>query len=137
MTSQAGNWIIGVGAFIVFVALCCFPSALGTPPDADLLAVGACLFSIGILLGATGMYLKARFLQSQGQAFQAEMANRRSRGGCELCGSDVPVIQCRVHQLQLCATCLAEHFDPRSCSFIPLPRRTAKSSHGLARARGA
>jgi len=137
MTSRVGNWLIAIGAITLFLGLCCLPAAVGEPADPGLLAVGATLFAVGSLVCASGIYAKARILQWQGQAYQAEMANRRSRGGCELCSSDVPVIQCRVHQLQLCATCLAEHFDPRSCSFIPPARRPlSKATRGLARAQG-
>ena len=63
-------------------------AAVGDPADPSLLAFGATLFAVGSLLCATGIYAKARILQWQGQAYQAEMASRRSRGGCELCGSE-------------------------------------------------
>ncbi len=138
MTARLGNWMIAIGAVTVFLALCCLPAALGDRSDPTLLAVSASIFSLGALGIATGIYVKAGLLRSLG-IVEAEAAPvRRARGGCELCGSDVPVIQCRVHQLQLCATCLAEHYDSRSCSFVPPPQRPAsKSGKGMARARGA
>ncbi len=137
MTARAGNWLIGVGAITAFLGLCCLPAALREHGDSTLLALGASIFAIGGLLCAAGIYVKARMLQSSGPSAEAE-PKRRSRGGCELCGSDVPVIQCRVHQLQLCSTCLAEHYDSRSCSYVPPTRRPAtRAGKGLAKARGA
>jgi hypothetical protein len=138
MTPKAGNWLIGIGASIIFVGLCCMPAAFGDQGDSTLLGFGASLFGMGALFMAAGVYTKARGLQSQAGSKDAESAAApRTRGGCELCGSDVPVIHCRVHQLHLCSTCLAEHFDPRSCSYVPPTRRpAAKGAKGLARARG-
>jgi hypothetical protein len=139
MTARAGSWLIAVGAITIFIGLCCLPAAFSEQGDSTLLALGATIFAIGGLVCATGIYVKARVLQSQTSSVEAEVAPaRRSRGGCELCGSDVPVIQCRVHQLQLCATCLAEHYDPRSCAYIPPTRRPAgKAAKSMAKARGA
>jgi hypothetical protein len=138
MTARVGNWMIATGVIIMFVALCCLPAALGEHRDASLLGLSTSIFGMGALFMAGGLYFKAQMLQLQGNPGGAEDAPApRTRGGCELCGSDVPVIHCRVHQLHLCSTCLAEHFDPRSCSYVPPTRRpAAKSGKGMARARG-
>jgi hypothetical protein len=135
MTLKAGNWMIAVGAVTMFFGLCCMPAALGEHPDTALLGVGASIFAMGALFIASGIYAKARAWQSLGVTEAESAPAQRTRGGCELCGSDVPVVQCRVHQLQLCSTCLAEHFDPRSCSYIPPARRA--TGKGMSRARGA
>jgi len=132
--ARVGNWMIAVGALTIFFALCGLSAALSSRSDSAMVAVSAAVFSLGALAIAGGVYINAAALKSQaGSAEIASPARRRSRGGCELCGSDVPVIQCRVHQLHLCATCLAEHYDARSCSFIPPTRRPK----GMAKARGA
>ncbi len=137
MTAKLGNWLIYVGAINVLIGLCCFPAAFETHSDTSLLSLGVSFFGIGALFIGGGLYLKARMLQTQKNSGKGD-APPRTRGGCELCGSDVPVIQCRVHQLHMCSTCLAEHFDPRSCSYVPPTRRpAAKSAKGMARARGA
>jgi uncharacterized membrane protein len=139
MTARAGNWLIALGAITIFLGLCFMPAALGEHRDQTLLAMGAAVFAMGALLAAAGVYIKAQVLQSQSSTTDAEATpTRRSRGGCELCGSDVPVIHCRVHQLHLCSTCLAEHYDARSCSYVPPTRRPAgKANKSIAKARGA
>jgi hypothetical protein len=138
MTARAGNWLIVAGALGMFFGVCCLPAALGPKGDANLVAVAASIFAVGALACASGIYLKAQ-VHSKGQAPENDTARtRRARGGCELCASDVPVIQCRVHQLHLCATCLTAHYDPRSCSFVPPTRRAAaKGGNRLAKAHGA
>ncbi len=52
---------------------------------------------------------------------------KRVRGGCDLCGSETPVIHCRVHDIHVCGNCLANHYDFRSCAYVPSTRRTAGS----------
>jgi len=138
MTSRPGNWCIAAGALAVFVGLCCLPAGLGENGDLTILALGSSIFAFGGLLISTGIYIKARMLQSEGAQAESEANIRRARGGCELCASDVPVIECRVHQLHLCSTCLAQHYDPRSCAYVPPARRgSSKPAKGLAKARGA
>ncbi len=142
MTSRAGNWIIAAGALAVLCGICVLPAALGDHHDASLLGLGASLLSIGAFLAAVGIYSKARALQSKEAGGtpgnESKSSNRRARGGCELCASETPVIQCRVHQLQLCPACLAEHYDSRSCAYVPPPRKPAKKSgKSMAAKRGA
>lgn len=142
MTSRAGNWIIAAGALAVFCGICTLPAALGEHRDVALLGLGVCFLSVGSFLAASGIYWKARVLQSKIAAGitdgESKTPSRRVRGGCELCASETPVIQCRVHQLQLCPTCLAEHYDSRSCAYVPTTRKLAnKSGKGMAAKRGA
>ena len=142
MTSRAGNWIIAAGALAVFFGICILPAALGEHRDSALLGLAACLLSVGAFLAATGIYCKARALQSKVAAGapegESKSSSRRSRGACELCASETPVIQCRAHQLQLCPTCLVEHYDSRSCAYVPAPRKSAnKSGKSMAAKRGA
>jgi len=123
MSSKTSNWMIVVGVLMLFLALCFVPGALRAEGDPSLLAAGGGVFSIGILVIAGGIYLKARALQSEAGA-EPPVPKKRVRGGCELCASEDPVIQCRVHQLQLCPTCLSNHYDFRSCAYVPTTRRT-------------
>ena len=136
MTGKVSTWLIAIGAMTILVGLCCLPAAFGQHPDPSLLGMGGAIFGMGALLLAGGLYFKAQMLEVNGSAKETAPA-ARNRGGCELCGSDVPVIHCRVHQLHMCSTCLAQHFDPRSCSYVPPTRKPAKSGKGMARARGA
>jgi hypothetical protein len=58
---------------------------------------------------------------------------KRSRGGCDLCGTEAPVVNCRVHQMHLCGECLGQHYDFRSCVYVPSTRRQM-AIKGMARA---
>ena len=142
MSSKTANWIIAAGAVFMAIGLCFLPAALGERPDTDLLEVGACLFSLGALIIAAGMYTKARMVQMEiasGEPRKEPTSNQRVRGGCDLCGTEAPVVQCKVHQLHLCGSCLAQHYDVRSCAYVPTTRTaTNKSGRNLAaNARGA
>jgi hypothetical protein len=142
MSSKAATWIIAAGAVLMAIGLCFLPAALGERPDADLLEVGACLFSLGALIIAAGTYTKARMVQMEiasGEPRKEPTSNQRVRGGCDLCGTEAPVVQCKVHQLHLCGSCLAQHYDVRSCAYVPTTR-TASNKTGrnlAANARGA
>jgi hypothetical protein len=141
MSSKTANWIIAAGVFLMFIGLCFLPGVLGEHPDADMLEIGACQFSLGALVVATGIYAKARFLQSAIASGdlrkESAPSNHRVRGGCDLCGSEAPVVQCKVHQLHLCGSCLAQHYDVRSCAYVPTTRTATRSGRTLANARGA
>jgi hypothetical protein len=122
----------------MFVGICLVPAAMGQHDDTGVLALAASVFSFGALLIGTGMYFKARGLQgAAASAPENKTTTRRVRGGCELCGSDTPVIHCKVHQLHLCPACLTEHYDFRSCVYAPSTRRTTGRQKGAAKARSA
>ena len=120
MSSQTGNWMIAVGALGAVIGLLMLPAALGEHPDTSLLILGACGVSLGSMIAASGVYFKARALQSPAgsAAASAESKNstRRVRGGCDVCHGDLPVIHCKVHQVHLCPDCLGQHYDFRTCS---------------------
>jgi hypothetical protein len=124
MSSKASNWMIVIGVMMLFVGLCSLPAALHGDHDSSLLAAGVGTFSVGILAIAGGIYLKAVAAQAQVGA-EPPAPKKRVRGGCELCASQEPVIQCKVHQLQLCPVCLSNHYDFRSCVYVPASRRPA------------
>src|SRR5258705_6366288 len=99
---------MAIGAFIVFVGLCFLPGAFGADADKTMLGAGAMVIAIGVLLIAAGFYVKARSLGTVAASASAPANTKRTRNksSCDQCGLDVPVIQCRVHQTHLCATCL-------------------------------
>jgi hypothetical protein len=135
MSSRASSSIVAAGALILFVGLCVAAAAFGKTPDPDQIIAGAGFFSVGALMVAAGMYLKARALQANPSTAPAKepAPAKRSRGGCELCGTEAPVIQCKVHQLHMCGTCLAQHYDFRSCAYVPSTRAgSGKSGKGMA-----
>src|SRR5258705_13677205 len=100
MGQKASGWAIVAGCFLMVMGLCFLPGALGSHPDPEVLGAGVCLFAFGSLMAASGFYLKARVVQAGTPASPAQP--KRVRGGCDLCGTDSPVINCRVHQLHLC-----------------------------------
>ncbi|MGH9544827.1 MAG: hypothetical protein ACRD23_06385 [Terriglobales bacterium] len=139
MSSQTGNWMIAVGALGGFVGMLMLPAALGEHPDTSLLILGACGVSLGSIIAASGIYLKAHALQSSAGSGSApgesRNSKRRVRGGCDVCHGDLPVIHCKVHQVHLCPDCLGRHYDFRTCTYVPSTRTTAKAK-SLAKARG-
>jgi len=141
MSPKTTNWIIAAGAVLMFVGLCILPAALSERSDVDMRNLAACQFSLGALVMATGIYAKARVVQAaiaSGDARESAAPPQRVRGGCDLCGSEAPAVQCKVHQLHLCGSCLAQHYDVRSCAYVPTTRTaTHKNGKSLARARGA
>jgi hypothetical protein len=142
MSSTTGSWMIAVGALAAVIGLLMLPAALGEHPDTSLLLMGACGVSMGSMIAASGIYLKARALQSSGAsvkgAAEPKDSTRRVRGGCDVCHGDLPVIHCKVHQVHLCGKCLGRHYDFRTCAYAPSTRgASAKTATNLTRARGA
>lgn len=126
MATKIGTWLMATGALIAFVGLCFLPAAFGSGADRTMLGAGAVVVATGILLIAAGFYVKARSLGTEATPVSAPASTKRSRSksSCDQCGQDEPVIQCRVHQIHLCATCLSKHYDFRSCAYVPSTRRT-------------
>lgn len=132
MPEHTSSWTIGAGSLIVLFSLCLLAAAVTDRSDQGLLAIAASSFSIGALTIACGIYLKARALGPRKQV-QEEAPAKSKTGGCERCEAEAPVIHCRVHHLHLCGTCLAEHYDFRSCAYVPSTRKPAgKPAKGMA-----
>jgi hypothetical protein len=132
MQAKTGNWMVGAGAVIAVLGLLLLPSALlENSGDRNLLGIGMTVFAIGVLSVSSGIYLKALNLKSfptTKKAAPDAAPSRPLRGGCDRCQREMPVVQCKVHQQQLCGTCLADHYDFRSCVYTPSGRRTAAKS---------
>src|SRR5690242_1588827 len=142
MSPRTGNWMIAAGAVAVLMGMLVLPAAMGQPVDTSLLTLGACGVSLGSMISALGIYMKFRTTKSEDRpgASSAESKNsaRRVRGGCDICHGDMPVIHCKVHQVHLCPDCLGQHYDFRSCAYVPSTRRTTpKVAKGMAKVHGA
>ena len=132
MPEHTSSWTIGAGSLIVLFSLCLLAAAVTDRSDQGLLAIAASSFSLGALTVACGIYLKARALGA-GKHVLEEAPAKSKTGGCERCEAEAPVIHCRVHHLHLCGTCLAEHYDFRSCAYVPSTRKpTSKPAKGMA-----
>jgi hypothetical protein len=133
MAAKTGTWLIAMGAFIAFIGLCFLPAAFGANSDRTMLDSGSVILSTGMLLIAGGLYVKASALGTVAAPATTLASGKRTRKSiCDRCAQDEPVIQCRVHQLHLCANCLSNHYDFRSCAYVPSTRRgaPAKSTTG-------
>jgi hypothetical protein len=120
---KASSWVTIAGLFLMLLGLCFLPAALGDHSEENLLAAAVCSFGLGALTSATGVYLKARALQAGTTSAGFAPTPKRVRGGCGLCGTETPVIHCRVHEVHLCGNCLGSHYDFRSCAYTPSTRR--------------
>jgi hypothetical protein len=132
MPSRTSNLIIALGAVLALLGLCGLAAGLGDNTNGNLLGLGATFLGMGSLIAASGIYLKARLVQSEasGQKAQAKVP---LRGGCDLCKVEIPVIHCKVHQFHLCPHCMGEHYDFRACVYVPSTRRlTTKAAKSLA-----
>src|SRR5713226_10056566 len=125
MGKKVSSWLIIFGCFLMVGGIGFLPATLGNHPDPTILDSGIFLFSLGALTVAGGIYVMAVALQGNSVAEPAKPQARRSRGGCDLCGTEVPVVNCRVHQIHLCGDCVAKHYDFRSCVYVPSTRRPA------------
>jgi hypothetical protein len=121
MSLKFGSWLIGIGCLMAMAGLGFLPAGFGPHQDPSMMSAGAMLFSAGMVVAASGLYVKSR-VWSQSAPASAKSEKKSTRKPCKLCGKQEPVIQCRPHQIQLCADCLSKHFDFRSCSYIPLER---------------
>lgn len=133
MGKKISSVAIIFGCGLMVLGLCFLPAALGNHPDPAILGGGVCLFSLGALMAASGTYLKAVALPGGAPAAAAKAPLKRSRGGCDLCGTESPVVNCRVHQVHLCGDCVGKHYDFRSCVYVPSTRRPAPAK-AMARA---
>lgn len=138
MQSKLANSMIGVGAVGIFLGFIVMLSSRGEHPDSTILMIGACALSLGSLLTAGGMYVKTKYLQASLPAKVAGKASARRIRGCDICHGDAPLIYCRTHQVNMCSDCTAQHFDPRSCNYIPSrTRQVQKPVRGTAARAGA
>ena len=137
MARKTGNWLIGIGCFIAFLGLCVLPAAFGPNADKTLQGASMTIVSTGIMLIAGGLYLKARSVGEQAPDGAAANSKRGRKATCERCGKREPVIQCRVHHLHLCGDCLSDHYDFRSCAYVPSTRRGTTKAAALKQASGA
>ncbi len=127
------------GVLVSLAGLLTVPSALyGQTRDQELLGSALAFFGMGTLMVALSLYLQARAVQARIDADPnlAALVNANKRkGSCDNCKSALPLIQCTMHRVSLCGTCLIQHYDPRGCVYVPAVRKSSKSSRGVAAGR--
>jgi hypothetical protein len=121
MSGKLSITTIIFGCALILLGLSFLPAAFSPDHDQTILGAAICAVSFGALLISAGLYLKARALNSAAGPGKAQ--SKTVRGGCDLCGTASPVIHCRVHQLHICGECVGQHYDFRSCVYIPSTRR--------------
>ena len=112
--------LIVVGCLLMLAGLGLLAAGMAQKHDESVGGSGILAFAFGALTCASGMYMKARAAQA---AFDAVKPAPKTRGGCDLCGTESPAVMCRAHQLHLCSNCLNKHYDARSCIYVPSSRR--------------
>jgi hypothetical protein len=117
--------VIVVGCLLMLLGLTLLAAGLTQSQDESIAGAGICAFSFGALACAGGMYLKAREVQAGTTLPSNTKQQTKTRGGCDLCGTESPAVMCRAHQLHLCPACLTRHYDVRSCVYAPTSRRPA------------
>jgi hypothetical protein len=136
MTSKVGSWMIAIGCFVAFAGLCALPAALGAQRDTALLSAAAMLFSTGMVMAASGFYMKARHL-AESEPSKLRSGGKGRRKVCDLCSHSESAIECRVHHLHICPDCLSKHYDFKSCAYVPATRQTFMRTKAHAVASGA
>jgi len=134
MGQKLGSVALICGGFMMLLGLSFIPAALAQQhQDETILGAGICAFAFGALLASAGFYVKARALQNTSSP--GAKTQQKVRGGCDLYGSELPAVLCRVHHLHICGSCLAQHYDFRSCVYVPSTRRPAPAKPNARAAR--
>lgn len=134
MGRKIGSFALISGALLMLVALALVPAALSQRNDQTILGAGICSMAFGAFLAAAGFYVKARSIQAATPAGIAPVQPKQ-RGGCDLCKSEAPAVLCRFHNLHICGDCLSDHYDFRSCVYVPSTRRSASGKPNARAAR--
>jgi hypothetical protein len=135
LTDKILKTLIAVGVLICVAALLAFPAALSGNKDLELLGTALAFFGIGTLIISLSLYLQSRTLRSRINAdpnLVAALQGTKRKGTCDHCRLATPVIQCTMHRVTLCASCLVQHYDSRGCVYVPAVRKTGRSRAGAA-----
>jgi hypothetical protein len=135
LTDKILKTLVVIGVLICFAALLTLPTALSGNKDQELLGTALAIFGIGTLIIALSLYLQSRSLQIRINAdpnLLAALQGTRRKGTCDKCKSATPVIQCTMHRVTLCASCLVQHYDSRGCVYVPAARKSTRSRAGAA-----
>ena len=130
LTDKILKTLIVIGVLTCFSALLALPAALAGNKDQELLGTALAFFGLGALMIALSLYLQSRALQSRISADPnviAALQSGKRKGTCDNCKSAIPVIQCTMHRVTLCANCLVQHYDSRGCVYVPATRKNPRA----------
>lgn len=131
--------LIVLGGLLSLAGLLAVPSALYSETrDQELLGTALAFFGMGALIVSLGLYFQARALRASIHAdpnLLALLNASKRKGTCDNCKSAAPLIQCTMHRVSLCGTCLVQHYEPRGCVYVPAIRKSGRSSRGVAAGR--
>lgn len=134
MGSKLSSFAIIAGCFLILLGLSFLPAAFSNK-DHAILGAGLCAVAFGAMWISGGLYLKANSLKNEVGDGGPKPQSQPARGGCDLCGTESPVIHCRVHQIHICGECVGRHYDFRSCVYVPSTRRSAPAKPATRAAR--
>lgn len=111
-----------LGALIATVGIAILIAGFEQGGSEGIISAGSALFSLGVLVAASGFYIQARNLR---RAYQQEPSKpKKTEKLCNLCNSAPALVFCRVHVVRLCPDCLEQH-DEKTCSYVPAHRAVA------------
>lgn len=114
--------IFAVGGLVTLLGIIFLIGAFEQGGSDGLISAGSAVFSLGVLVAASGFYIQARNLR---RALQPEVSKpKKTDKLCMLCNQEPALLFCRVHVLRLCPECL-EHHDDKTCSYVPAYRTVA------------
>ncbi len=123
--SQGWKWGIAIGSLIAFFGLLIIPSAFSTRnTDPVPLSAGLAIFAMGVLMISVSFYLRGRSMGAQ-IASEPASGGARRKYSCDVCRKAPAVIQCTMHKMVFCSSCLSGHYDSRACVYVPTVRRAS------------
>lgn len=139
VTDKILKILLVAGVLICIAGLLAVPSALNSETrDQELLGTALALFGIGTLVVASSLYFQARVLRARITAdpnLLAILNASKRKGTCDSCKTAAPLITCTLHRVNLCGTCLVQHYEPRGCVYVPAVRKTSRTSRGASAGR--
>jgi hypothetical protein len=102
------------------------------------MGAGLAIFGMGTLMIGGSLYFKAKALGAQfnDQSMNTFLGSKLRKATCDLCRKSIPVVQCTMHKLSLCATCMTDHYESRACVYVPAVRKSAaKTARGASASR--
>jgi len=119
---KLGTTLLIFGSGLVFFAIIFAPTAIGASADPSALSIVGGTFSLGTLIVAAGLYLRAKVMAAQNEILNAKLRPRKTGERCGMCEIAPALLWCTQHQAKICPACLASH-DSSSCTYVDISRK--------------